>query len=563
LLVVGTALGVISVALELAAMSSLFPLAIVAAGRSVPNDTLLVRSLGSIGLPMDGRTLLLAFVLLFTLRVVTQLASQALAAYVSRRLLAQLATRAFAALLKQVPLREVERESIGSFITLAGDESFRASNIVLHLNQLVALALLAVLYYAAIWLYSPGTAVAVVVFLAFSFAALFESFRVSHRLGARQVEQSQAAGSLFLDALNGLRSVRAFSAEDYVATSYRSQMSAYMRTLFLIDAVSLLTRLGPALILLAAVAVVAVWPTLGERFSLDLPLIATLIVFLMRFFPVIGQALNVVLRLIADTRAARDVTRLLREYPGKQEPGSFPAIHGIERIEAKRITFKHSADRPLLEGFEFALVRGTSYALVGLSGSGKSTLLDLLLGFYSVEEGTLAVNGVPVGQADLRQLRGRVLLVSQESAIFNDTVANNLRFGKDASAEEIERAARVACIHEFITTLPNGYDTVLAYRGTNLSGGQRQRIGIARAILRRPDVLLLDESTSALDAETRGRVVDNLLDEFRERIILFVTHDSFVVSRVSNVLQMPMLVPPAGAADDRATEPAVTRYQVQ
>src|SRR5262249_31580892 len=154
-------------------------------------------------------------------------------------------------------------------------------------------------------------ALAVLAFLAVTFLTLFESFRVSHRLGVRQVEQSQSAGSLFLDALNGLRSVRSFSAEGYVVQSYYDQMRAYVRTLALIDAVALVARLGPALFLLVLVGIFSVWPAARAQFSLDLPFLVTMIILLMRFFPIVGQGLNLALRVIADARAGRDVTQII------------------------------------------------------------------------------------------------------------------------------------------------------------------------------------------------------------------------------------------------------------
>lgn len=550
LLYVSVAVSVLSVVFELAAMIGLLPLASIAAGQAVPDGAFMVRALRTLNLTPDARTLVLVFVALFALRIVSQLAGQGLTLLISKRLLAQLATRAFSSLVHAVPLKQVEKGSIGSYITLVGDESFRASNLVVFLNQLVALALLALLYYSAVAAYSPMVALGVAVFLLLSFVTMFESFRVSHRLGHRQVEQSQAANSLFIDALNGLRSVRAFSAEAYVSQSYRSQMLRYMRTLFSIDMISLSTRLIPALLLLGAVALVAAWPAVSTALRMDFASVVTIVVFLMRFFPVVGQALSVALRVIADARAGHDVTHLVTSYGEELETASVEhsGLAPIRIVDLLGAGFSHDTDKRVLEAVSLQLCRGHSYALVGLSGSGKSTLLDLLMGFYPMDEGELLIDGVSIKLLDPAQLRSRILLVSQDTAIFNDTVANNLRFGGDASQDEIERACRVACIDDFITGLPQAYATQLSYRGSNLSGGQKQRIGIARAVLRRPDLLLLDESTSALDAETRARVVDNLLDEFRDRIVLFVTHDVFVMSRVSQTIDM--------AAINRAPIPA-------
>jgi len=532
-------LSVLSVGLELAAMTVLMPLATVIANGATANATI-VRLLGIIGLPSTGDVLLLAFLTLFAGRLLTQLVSQSMIIYLGRRMLLQLTTRAFSALIRHVPVRAIEQKSIGYFITLAGDEASRASTLIVSVTQFVTTSLLSTLYFLAVVSYSRPIALAVVIFLAVTFAALFESFRISHRLGIRQIEQSQTAGSLFLDSLNGLRSVRSFSAEDYVTKSYFQQIRSYVRTLALIEVISLVARLGPALLLVIAVAVISVWPSMMSRLELDLPFVVTIIILLMRFFPIVGQGLNLALRVVADARAGRDVTQIIDDYENATAmDSSGPRIaRPIERIEAVDVHFEHLDGKPVLRDFNAVLKRGASYAIVGASGSGKSTFLDLLLGFYVPASGKILVNGTPFSQLSSSDLRTAIVLVSQDTAIFNDTVANNLRLGLGVPQVEIERACRIACIDEFIAGLPDGYETLLNYRGSNLSGGQKQRIGIARAVLRHPDVLLLDESTSALDSSTREQVVENLLKEFKNCILVFVTHDAFVMSKVDKVLNL-------------------------
>jgi ABC-type bacteriocin/lantibiotic exporter with double-glycine peptidase domain len=532
-------LAVVSVFLELAAMASLMPLASIVAGGSAPKEAIVVRGLQFVGMNPTGERILLLFLLLFASRILTQLVSQTLTIYLGRRMLLQLTSRAFSALIFDVPVKILEQKSIGYFIGLAGDEASRASNLIVVITQFLTTALLATLYFAAIVSYSAAVAIAVLIFLVVTFVALFESFQVSHRLGVRQVEQSQSAGSLFLDALNGLRSVRSFSAEKYITQSYYDQMWAYVRTLAIIDAVALFARLGPALFLLGSVAILSAWPAARDRFALDLPFLVTMIILLMRFFPIVGQGLNLGLRVVADARAGRDVTQIIGQYHGgSRVRSSRPVGDGIERIEAVGIHFQHLDGKPVLQDFNARFVKGRSYALIGVSGSGKSTFLDLLLGFFAPEKGNILVNGLSSDEQSQGDMRGKIILVAQEVAIFNDTMESNLRLGIETSHEDVERACRVACIHEFIEEMPDGYQNVLNYRGTNLSGGQKQRIGIARAVLRHPDVLLLDESTSALDAATREEVVKNLLKEFRDRIVVFVTHDPFVMSSVDEVLNL-------------------------
>jgi len=274
--------------------------------------------------------------------------------------------------------------------------------------------------------------------------------------------------------------------------------------------------------------------------SLDLPFIATIVILLMRFFPTVGQGLNLALRVIADARAGRDVTQIIDEYQNMPKSAYLRQhiVGAIERIEAAGVDFEHLDGKPVLQDFSVTLNRGRSYAFVGASGSGKSTFLDLLLGFYAPDRGSISINGIDMSELDKSEMRRRILLVSQDVAIFNDTVANNLKLGMDVTQGELERACTIACIHDFILSLPRGYETILQYRGSNFSGGQKQRIGIARAILRRPEVLLLDESTSALDLATREQVVSNLQATLKDNILVFVTHDAFVADKVDQVFDM-------------------------
>jgi ABC-type bacteriocin/lantibiotic exporter with double-glycine peptidase domain len=540
LLYLSLAISVVSVCLELAAMTALMPLASLSAGQPNVAGGIFVQLLVYLKLPIDGRSLLLVFIALFAARALTQFVSQGLTIYLGKRILLQLTTRAFSALMRSVPMRELESKSIGYYIALSGDEAARSSNVVVFVSQFLSTALLGALYYFAIVSYSRIVALAVLVFLVVTFLALFESFRISHRLGVRQVSESQAVNSLFIDAVNSLRSVRTYSAEDYITDSHFKQMLRYLRTSALIEITSMSARLGPVLFLFLCAAAVALWPAAGDTLSFNLPFVVTIVILLMRFFPIVGQALNLALRVIADARAGRDVTQIIDEY-GRVPRRGYARQHidgPVDRIEVVDVHFEHIDGKPVLRDFNTTLQRGVSYAIVGASGSGKSTLLDLFLGFHAPAQGEILINGISLDQLDPLDLRSKVILAAQDVAIFNDTVANNLRLGLDVPQEEIERACRIACIDEFIAGLSGGYDTVLNYKGSNLSGGQKQRIGIARAVLRHPDVLLLDESTSALDSTTRERVVENLLNEFNSCILVFVTHDAFVMSQVDAVLNL-------------------------
>jgi ATP-binding cassette subfamily B protein len=189
------------------------------------------------------------------------------------------------------------------------------------------------------------------------------------------------------------------------------------------------------------------------------------------------------------------------------------------------------------DGISFTVMAGEKVAIVGASGAGKSTLFHLLLRFYDPASGTISFDGVPVRDADPRDVRARIALVPQEPVIFAASARENIRFGRpEASDADVERAAALAHATEFIQRLPLGFETELGERGITLSGGQRQRIAIARAILRDAPLLLLDEATSSLDAESETLVQTALQELMRHRTTLVIAHRLATVLSCDRIL---------------------------
>jgi len=238
--------------------------------------------------------------------------------------------------------------------------------------------------------------------------------------------------------------------------------------------------------------------------------------------------------------AAERLTELLAVKPqirSPEHPVPLPEP-GRGQIELRGVSFAYPSRKvSALEDVSFTVAPGETVALVGPSGAGKSTVFNLLLRFFDPASGELLVDGVPISQADLHQLRERMALVPQDVALFADTVAGNISYGKpDASRSEIKRAAELAQAHEFISALPQGYDTPLGERGVSLSGGQRQRIAIARAVLRDAPILLLDEATSALDAESEVSVQKALEQVMRGRTTLVIAHRLATIQKADRIL---------------------------
>jgi ATP-binding cassette, subfamily B, bacterial MsbA len=208
-----------------------------------------------------------------------------------------------------------------------------------------------------------------------------------------------------------------------------------------------------------------------------------------------------------------------------------------DAIRYEDVSFGYDRGQEVLHGISFAVRRGEVVALVGASGAGKSTTLDLLARFYDPSAGRVTLDGADLRDVTLPSLRGQLGIVTQETILFHDTVRANIAYGLAETADEdVERAARAAHAHEFVSKLPEGYETVVGDRGLRLSGGERQRLAIARALLRNPPILLLDEATSALDTESERLVQAALEQLMRDRTVLVIAHRLSTVQHADRIL---------------------------
>ena len=257
---------------------------------------------------------------------------------------------------------------------------------------------------------------------------------------------------------------------------------------------------------------------------------------LIRIMSALGELVTAVGKMLTDIRGSSGARELIRAG-GESWVASTSEVSAerVKRIEVRDFSCGYSLDRMIVQAVNVTFVAGRTYALVGKSGSGKSTLADAMLGFVSGCAGDILINGTSIKEIRGEVLRSRILLVEQQTRLFTGTLRENLTMGREFTTDAVERCLEVAGLQDFVATLDDGMNTVLQYQGANLSGGQRQRIGIARAILRNPDVLILDEATNALDPAMRAGVLRALREALSTGTIIFITHDADVLESVDEV----------------------------
>jgi subfamily B ATP-binding cassette protein MsbA len=245
---------------------------------------------------------------------------------------------------------------------------------------------------------------------------------------------------------------------------------------------------------------------------------------------------------VAGLAAAERVFEVLDARSPVEDRGTRILPPFREAIRFERVTFSYDGVREVLRDFDMELRRGEVVALVGGSGGGKTTVANLLPRFWDPSSGRVTIDGVDLRDATLASVRAQLAIVTQETVLFNDTVRANIAYGRpEIPLADVERAARLADAHEFISALPQGYETRVGERGGTLSGGQRQRLAIARAFLKNAPILILDEATSALDAETERevqRALDKLVEAEREarRTVLVIAHRLSTIRNADRIM---------------------------
>ena len=442
--------------------------------------------------------------------------------------------------LQRLPLRWYDSRATGDIITRVIDDVTAMERVLIDGVEQGIIAILSILAVAVV-LFQSNSRLAAWMLLPMPllfFGVTWYTLTAKSRY-REQRKAASAMNSLLLDNLQGIRQIKSYAREETELERFANSAKLVAETQLVImrtwswysSAMVFFGAIGSVIVLyVGGLDVVAGRMSLGDlvKFSLYVT---------MFYEPV--KSLHQINQLYQAGRASSD--RVAEILDAAQENYGEPTGERIVRakgqIDYRGVSFAYRADVPALHDINLAVKAGQCVALVGPTGAGKSTLVSLLSRFYEATGGEILLDGRDVGKISLRELREQIGVVSQETFLFNGTILDNLRFGRpEATRAEIEEMARAACVHEFVSSLPEGYDTHVGERGVKLSVGEKQRISIARALLKNPPVLILDEATASVDTST-----EQLIQQALHRLLAGRT--SFVIAhRLSTVRHADLIL---------------------
>ena len=445
--------------------------------------------------------------------------------------------------LLRLPQRYFDRRPVGELQTRLGELANIRGFLTGSLLTLALDAVFSVIYIAVMVVYSGVlTAVTLGVIPLFLALTYIASPAIKSQL-RKAAEKNAATQSLLVEALSGVQTIKAQNAENTVRWRWQRSYSSFMSESFRTMLIGISTgTTGQFLSQLTGLLTLWVGAYLVIKGDLT---IGQLIAFRIISGNVVGPLINLATSWQSFQGVALSIERLSDVVDAKAEGSEneldqlpLPEVAG--EVTFQSVDFRFAEATPLVvKNVSFQVPAGAFVGICGRSGSGKSTIMKLLPRLYEPEKGRILIDGYDLAKLQLGSVRRQIGIVPQDSLLFDGNIRDNIALtAPDATSSEIEAAARVACAHDFIMELPQGYASNVGERGSGLSGGQRQRIAIARAVLQRPNLLILDEATSALDYLTERQVCLNLKKAFEGSTVFFITHRLSTIRSADLILMM-------------------------
>jgi ABC-type transport system involved in Fe-S cluster assembly fused permease/ATPase subunit len=385
------------------------------------------------------------------------------------------------------------------------------------------------------WTFAAVTFVTILAYIAFTFSITDWRVRFRREMNERNTESNIKA----VDSMLNFETVKYFANEEHEARRYDAALQAYERAAVKSETTLTFLNLGQGTII--AVGLVSVMTLAGKGIAAGEMTVGDFVLvnaYLMQLYTPLNF-LGMVYRNIKQSLTdLEQMTLLLAVKPEIVDRPAAPAlVLGGGALAFHHVDFRYDARRPILTDIDFRVPPGATVAIVGPSGAGKSTIARLLFRFYDVDAGAIEIDGRDIREVTQDSLRRAIGVVPQDTVLFNDTIYYNIAYGRpDATCAEVERAARLARIHDFVAALPDGYETMVGERGLKLSGGEKQRVAIARVILKSPTILIFDEATSALDTKTEREIQASLAEVSAGRTTLVIAHRLSTIVEADEIL---------------------------
>lgn len=372
--------------------------------------------------------------------------------------------------------------------------------------------------------------------------SLISSLRLTKKMKPIYYETRESFGELtntIRENIIGAQVVRMFSNQDKERQKfYDNNKRFYNASVRTAKFNSMIMPLNYVIIGFTMVSVLFIGGTLVIQGSMELEILVTFQGYLgILMFPLVMWGQIMMMYIQADAALSR-IREVIESTPDvKDLPGAIPISSMKGDINFENVSFGYTSEHRVLKNITFDIPAGQKLAILGTTGSGKSTIINLLPRFYEINEGMIKIDDIGIEKYLLKDLRKNIGIVSQETFLFNKSIGENIAFGvENATQEEIESAAKIANLHDFIISLPDGYDSIVGERGTRLSGGQKQRLSIARAIIVKPKILIFDDSTSSVDVETEFKIQNALERIMKGTTTLIITQRISTIRNADSIL---------------------------